>query len=361
MHSSDPQANNVFSRLISYTPRVGKTGRARTALEDYCTESLAWCLRNSEDFQRKFLDLVKDELLCSRGNEALFAELEEKLEIETQIVFGTNPQKETGEDAEEPRGRFDLVIRSKSDDFVLVLEDKVDSDFRKNQLRDYRNELNTGRSFPNHNRKVLVTLTKWRPFDKHDDEKPDALVVWSDVQRILANVSERKADREKDLSPTDFILRQFAEFLQFRGMYFMNIPTITQNQSFEDAISFCHSIQRILLEVSADVPNADIRGNVQLHEDNGGKELWIQIGGDRFCLAFKVKPELELYVQAYCEKKPPNDPKLPRNMRYVFRQKCFEIRGNFEGMNGKADAIRDWFINAARLAIQLRDNGLTRG
>jgi hypothetical protein len=41
MRDEHSQADNLFSRLVSYSPRIGEGGRRRTALEDYYTEALA--------------------------------------------------------------------------------------------------------------------------------------------------------------------------------------------------------------------------------------------------------------------------------------------------------------------------------
>lgn len=52
MHSDDNRADNLYSRLFSYSPRQG-----REPLEDFCTEGLAWCLRKSPEFLSEFLAL----------------------------------------------------------------------------------------------------------------------------------------------------------------------------------------------------------------------------------------------------------------------------------------------------------------
>src|SRR6202035_4147254 len=42
MTSIEPTDDNLLLRLFTYSPREG-----RSALEDFCTEALAWCLRTS--------------------------------------------------------------------------------------------------------------------------------------------------------------------------------------------------------------------------------------------------------------------------------------------------------------------------
>src|SRR2546426_1174772 len=111
MRSSDPLGDNLVFRLFSYTPRVG-----RQALEDYCTEALAWCLRKSPTLLKRFLTLT--------GTTAL-RESSERVEIHTQMSYdGTDA--DAADDA--PGGRFDLVIESGiSAPFVMVVESKVGS------------------------------------------------------------------------------------------------------------------------------------------------------------------------------------------------------------------------------------------
>ena len=95
MRSDDPFSNNLLVRLFSYTPRVG-----RQALEDYCTETLAWCLPHSRDLLHAF---------CISAGVRAVPDFLETLEIDTQMPF-------EGIDANSPEedktgGRFDLVIQ----------------------------------------------------------------------------------------------------------------------------------------------------------------------------------------------------------------------------------------------------------
>src|SRR2546422_8918916 len=99
MRDDDPQADNLLARLFSYTPREG-----RDPLEDFCTETLAWCLRVCRKFRSRFFGLfprlkgVKD----YSGD----------VEVDTQFALH-------GE-------RFDLVVRSAPGfSFVIVLESKI--------------------------------------------------------------------------------------------------------------------------------------------------------------------------------------------------------------------------------------------
>ncbi|HET7625359.1 MAG TPA: PD-(D/E)XK nuclease family protein, partial [Verrucomicrobiae bacterium] len=144
MRNDDIRADNLFCRLFSYTPREN-----RTALEDFCTEALAWCLRRSPEFRKKFLDLLQDHLTDGRPFPSGL-DLN-KLRIETQ--FGFSGEGETGETK---AGRFDLRISSDDSEFCLVVEVKVDSDFGPNQIDSYREHLKK------HKCGFLVSLTNRR-------------------------------------------------------------------------------------------------------------------------------------------------------------------------------------------------------
>ena len=121
MQSGDARAGNLFSRLFSYTPRED-----RIPLEDYCTETLAWCLCQSEDLAQEFLALTGiEELRGYRGPVA----------VATQESFKDSEDEDEEEDNQSSGGRFDLVIRpANSVDFVLVVESKVFSGFHPSQL-----------------------------------------------------------------------------------------------------------------------------------------------------------------------------------------------------------------------------------
>src|ERR1035441_3065584 len=136
MQSGDYRANNLLSRLFPYTQR-----EARTPLEDYCTEGLAWCLMQSQNFAQEFLKLTDIESLCRyRG----------PVSVGTQESFKGSEEEDEEEDTQSSGGRFDLVIRpDHSSDFVLVVESKVFSGFHRSQLETYRAQLNRGPRFEN--------------------------------------------------------------------------------------------------------------------------------------------------------------------------------------------------------------------
>ena len=101
MNPSDPDAKNLFARLFTYAPRPAlelietRQSRRRNALEDFCTEALAWCLMQSK--------LFADSLFAMLGVHL------DTFELDTQLSF----TDETDDAADqEMRSRFDLVVKS---------------------------------------------------------------------------------------------------------------------------------------------------------------------------------------------------------------------------------------------------------
>jgi PD-(D/E)XK nuclease superfamily len=214
MRSENPQADNLFSRLISYTPRED-----RTALEDFCTESLAWCLRCSPEFRRDFLKLVRVNLI---KKQALFmADTDDMtVNIETQFAFSES----------EVRGRFDLMLSDLQTGFILVVEVKVDSDLTDKQIDGYLKHLNGKRHF-------LISLTK-QPIQNGLEKKLDAVLRWSGIQRLL----EQQTSTQHVL-----MLQQFGGFLKEQGMYPMKIIRIAPERLADWKDSF--ALQRDLWEI----------------------------------------------------------------------------------------------------------------
>src|SRR5206468_1811672 len=140
MRSTDQNADNLFLRLFSYTPREG-----RLALEDFCTEALAWCLRNSAEFSKNVFKLTGLALLQE-------LDLAHPIEIDTQNSFKADgldesADRDAAEDAAHSEGRFDMIIRSADSQFVVVCETKLWSTPDKEQLELYRRELANGAQF----------------------------------------------------------------------------------------------------------------------------------------------------------------------------------------------------------------------
>ena len=205
MRESDPFAGNLLSRLFSYTPREGEK-RERSPLEDFCTEALAWCLLNSQDFAMSFLDLI-DISSAKSGNS--------QVEVHTQWRYDEKPDEDSP--GESDAGRFDMVLLSKgSQDFAVIVEVKTWSRF-SDQLARYRTWLgNRKKGFGNFHQTKLVTLT---PLNNKPAES-DVHIQWCDVDRLLIDPTGN-IENEKKL-----VFNYFSTFLKQKALCMENIPAI---------------------------------------------------------------------------------------------------------------------------------------
>lgn len=206
MRSEDERADNLLSRLFSYSPRSG-----REPLEDYCTEALAWCLRKSPKLLLEFLKLTKLEPLSKRID---------PVEVHTQFRFKTidkeNPDDETG-------GRFDLVIESGvAQPFVLVVEAKVGSPFGTDQLKIYRVELKNSDAFEDvpQDARYLVTLTTMT----NSLKGTDGSITWPEVHGAISQSYESESN-----AVVAEVLKQFALFLKEKGLAMLELKKNSGN------------------------------------------------------------------------------------------------------------------------------------
>ena len=121
-------ADNLFLRLSSYSQR-----RDRDRLEDFCSEALVWCLRQSATFRQRFFNLSQlDFLKCNT----------DLMTIHSQQRY----EEENGDGAAERRdipGWFDIVFQATDPAFFVALESKVGSGFGKNQISKYLRRLDS--------------------------------------------------------------------------------------------------------------------------------------------------------------------------------------------------------------------------
>ena len=222
MRSTHPQANNLLSRLFSYTPREG-----RLPIEDFCTEAPAWCLLNSFDFRRRFFTLIRrpewdcDVEVHTQWSYESYEEDDEEGEEE-------HVEEETKSDA----GRFDLLILPKrGNTFAVVIESKVWSKF-SDQLSRYRTELC---KHYKDKESLIVTLTP----DTRKPAESDRHIQWSQIE---AELRTSNIDEEKKRYFTDF-----ANFLKEQGIGKMKLTPLTPDAlaSFEKTLTFLGEFQEI--------------------------------------------------------------------------------------------------------------------
>ncbi len=360
MNANDPQAGNILSRLFSYTPRPARSAalhKPRSALEDFCTEALAWCLGNSQPFRAGFFKLI-NEGLKQRGKKPLPLDTPETAPvINTQLHF-----RGDDDDAGPNSGRFDLVIQSTPlEEFLLVVEAKVESGYGDGQIAKYSRELDGDDSFPESKRKILVTLVKHDRIEIPDKEreKLDAVLYWRDVQKLLEETS-----RSEPASAASFVLNQIAEFLKSRGMYFMKLPEINSKRPVE-GVEFCYSISKLLAEVrnASEGLSGILKTTPSWREDGGGLYMAIENkGGQYFSIGFNLRQPYDLYAQAWWIKGKVSISQIQKeswgkqNMDFYDWPQGFGFSGAFENeMNGKAEKLRAWFERAADLVLEIRN------
>jgi len=214
VHSSDSSSNNLFVRLFTYVPRPAggaanpKRARRRNALEDFCTQALAWCLLHSKQFASHLFAIPG---FINTGFRA------DAFSIDTQLSFSGRESDEITND-QVRRSRFDLVIRaSEPAPALAVIESKVAPDRRENidaQIAEYRRHL-TGSAFQAYPTKIVLLLTPYS--DKHT---ADAHISWGEVCAALEASTKSRAKYEAA------VLKQFAEFLRLRYLAKMALPPV---------------------------------------------------------------------------------------------------------------------------------------
>jgi PD-(D/E)XK nuclease superfamily len=195
MRHSDPNCRNLFQRLFTFAPRTG-----HDPLENYLTETLVWCLQNSDSFARNVLRELRSLPLPQSLP---------TLEISTQTGF----RNETEEGNR--GGVFDIVIKAQDDSFLVVMEAKTWWPISEKQIRKYHQELSRGEEYRTveKKRRYLVGLTNWAYQDRRDLNDQ---IKWSQIVELLS-VSRIKKE------PFGSVLQQFREYLILKGLGPMNL------------------------------------------------------------------------------------------------------------------------------------------
>lgn len=356
MMADHPKAENLFNRLISYTPRVGESGQARTALEDFYTEALAWCLTYSKSFRNGFFELLNRNVPKLR----LLRDGSDNVEIHTQLSF----KEEDAENSNGGRRRFDLVIQSsENENFVIAVEDKIKWAFTESQIPAYQNELKTGERFKNFREKLLVILSPSGRLPDYDQSIPVIAMKWSEIQRKLESSSGLAigGDPAAWALPSDqFVCCQFAEFLKEKGLAPMQLPKTKQETTFNQGIEFCQKIQKILSQVK--VNSEELKGVRKSQPEFYTKdnEIWFSISKNKapkIWVHFKVWPNREMLVETKWVKGPRELTANHKNMKIdIWKDKSgFGIIGEFTpDYDGNPDKVMEWYENALELAVNLR-------
>ncbi len=258
MRGDNPLANNLLARLFSYTPRDG-----RDPLEDFCTETLAWCLRANSDFCKSFLRLFD-------------LDYQPDLKIETQLPVGGK--------------RFDLAVSSYEGNFFVVFENKVWSDFGKEQLSNYRKIID--RQFGEFANRHVAPVT---PFSERPAEA-DKHCAWPQVQELLDVFGNNKA---KELQ---FVCSWFADFLAHQGLKPMKIK-IQKIQDYFEGFLLREDMKYFLDGLRKTTVLKPLLKNREAKFEHAQGDLWLGVYGSKairdFWLGFQMRPSPPgIYVRA---------------------------------------------------------------
>ncbi|MCB0397286.1 MAG: PD-(D/E)XK nuclease family protein [Flavobacteriales bacterium] len=172
---------SIFSRIYSYREKDGKNNR-----ENYLIEIFAFALQNDRRFAQIFLEKVG---IAYPGS---------AISIQTQVV-----------DAK--YGRPDILMAF--DNTVIVIECKVDSNERANQLADYAKILDKKKAQNKH----LIFLTKYY---EYKEEKYLKLLRWKDIiglidddsseitKQLQTYLSEQNMDMDTQFRYSDIVTMQ---------------------------------------------------------------------------------------------------------------------------------------------------------
>jgi PD-(D/E)XK nuclease superfamily len=379
MRSSDPQADNLFSRLLSYTPQE----KGQTPLENFCTESLAWCLRSSPEFQKKFLNLIRAKLSSEKRRLLQAGFDKSQVDIHTQFPFKDDEESDGGNDSENKRGFFDLVIRSNpSDNFVLVVEVKFYSPFGKTQISHYRRELDGGQSFQSCAGKFLITLTI-EGIPEEIKSKLDAFISWPEVLEALRETIVQNEDSQVggERSPVvTFMLKQFADFLKEKDVTPMkidliNLEDLNATVFFRFQAASAEILKRFRNEQIHSWKPKQVKYDVHLSDLHFEWGVYSRAHKWDWCgfMFFydKKPPELRMHIEGSFRKGiklNQIESHLGKVLTKAVQQKCFKddndnpnstwlffwqpINSDY---NGKADKIYGWLSSASKEFLKLKE------
>lgn len=199
MKSNDPKAKNLFARLTSLTATEGSR-----KIENFCTETLAWCLLVSPEFRKGFLAAIG-------MTEGAF-----EYHLDTQVFCKTGREK----------CYLDILLRPKDakGNTFYVIEVKVWSKFSHRSVVEEKKERKTHqldlyksaveKSYPAARNVVKISLTV-----DTETEQADIHLFWSDIDRLLCN-----PNLQADYSQ---VFRDFSKFLRSKNMGSITFEPLT--------------------------------------------------------------------------------------------------------------------------------------
>ena len=212
MRYTDERAENLFARLLTYSPRSEK----REEQENYCTEALAWCIIKSD----RFADSLVREICTIADVTPEVAGFSGQLQVDTQIGFTGDDLLQSREEGITPKGgRFDLLLSPRDGNgFLIAIEIKVTFDRSlAEQVDAYIKALRepqVRRKYRDFCESYVVTLTPARK----ETTKAHAHFSWGDIRRLMQGCGDCTIASE---------LLGFAEFLELRHLSPVDMPPLT--------------------------------------------------------------------------------------------------------------------------------------
>jgi hypothetical protein len=352
MLGTNEYADNLFVRLSSYSPR-----KERDPLEDFCSEALVWCLRQSLTFRKEFFKL--SELNFLKPNSGLTIHSQQSYEEESD---GTVERKR------QPGGRFDIAFEGKDSSFFVALESKIGAAFGPNQIEKYLRRLESLKKLHPVMQCALLTLTNVREGPVETDQNVKH-IFWGDVHNKLEIAARTKRGASADESAMLFkVLQQFAEFLKLKGLAYMNIPPVN-SASLEQFIDLRKGIQDILtsLKTSKHLKSHFAGKSIRFDPPTKGGDAFLGLYGSPepffFYIGFQFHrtgtPSMSLFIERSV-KGNRTDRIIPRELKKYYRPPREFARGQTwfdfaqpvdERLNGDAEAMRRWFHETSELVL----------
>jgi hypothetical protein len=332
----DHRADNLFLRLFSYTPR-GES-QIRQPLEDFCTEALAWCLRNCSQFRKPFLAKI----------------IEKPADLEVAIATQSTYESEEN-DSGDPSdcGRFDLVIQFRENKVLAIVETKTYSSFGPDQLERYRQELRRQASDLQF-RGILVTLTD----GSERSPGADRHLTWAEVYRflILAGTNADGAGFPENLC------LQFAEFLKEKGLGPLNIRKIVGQpiEHWITGLKFRQELETILKALQNDSElKKEIGRRKIIFEEAAGGLVWLGIHGitSDFWIGFRfAENEVFMHVQKAVAQNREDEFRKAEGIthaEFANGKTYIEIERKLGAADGNAEEIKNWLLEHGNRILQI--------
>ena len=326
--SSSRSEYNLLVRLASYSPRPD-----RTALEDFSTECLAWLLRHSNQLRQCFLRAFQ------------VGDVNADWTVQTQV-----PEK-AGNDL--GRSRFDLVLVDHPGTTALVIECKVDSLVRPQQLTRYREQARKRWDATT----VGLLGRNTKEFASIDEPK----ATWGAIYRMLGELSEASPE-------VDFVTAMFRQFMEENQMHDPRIePLKGELSNLQEFLRQVDELEPLAIHVAKVALRLKRKSQAKRKFISGSGSVWIgtlpnlselEASFSDLWLGFRVhEQEGLLRTEAYLEAKVPSARarELLKNVEWVQKEPTdFPSRALQLPTNGMLRSdIENWFTDQLKQLLEI--------